>query len=146
MNYENDFRYNFDFSFSSNNDDHVNVSFKAVGVTQIITKFQDFLTGCGFVLDGDLQIVARDTHAAQYKSQAYQGTFNSLPASGGLGSFNSFPTSGGISKDQFAALTPTPLQSFDLSSFDTQSIRALKPEDIKLQYPNKNEDILHFGV
>ena len=134
MNYENDFRYNFDFSFSSNNDDHVNVSFKAVGVTQIITKFQDFLTGCGFVLDGDLQIVARDTHDAQYKSQAYQGTFNS------------FPTSGGISKEQIAALTPTSLQSFDLSSFDTQSIRSLKPEDIKLQTPNKNEDILHFGV
>ena len=134
MNYENDFRYNFDFSFSSNTDDHVNVSFKAVGVTQIVTKFQDFLTGCGFVLDGDLQIVPRDTRDAQYKSQAYQGTFNS------------FPTSGGISKEQFAALTPTPLQSFDLSSFNTHSIQALKQEDIKLQYPNKNEDILHFGV
>lgn len=106
MNYENDFRYNFDFSFSSNNDDHVNVSFKAVGVNQIVTKFQDFLTGCGFVLDGDLQIVSRD---AQYQ-KAHLGSFGSMPT----------PTSGGITKEQIAALQPIGLQA----------IKPLKNEDI----------------
>lgn len=117
MMWNNDIRSDFSFHFSASNEESVSVNFKAVSVEQILTKFEDFLHGCGYKLSGQLQIVGEEnTSAKQYAP-----------------SQNPFPTSGGITKEQIAALSPI-------------SIKPLTPQDIKLQAPNKNEDILHFGV
>ncbi len=132
--WNNDVRNDFDFNFSTSDGETVSLNFKAVSIEHILAKFEDFLHGCGYKLDGTIKIMPNASTPAQPKY---------------TGSFNSYPTSGGITKEQIAALTPVGLQPIDLSSaslntFTTTNLSALKPED--LIYNKKNEDILHFGV
>lgn len=119
--WDNDTRNSFDFNFNTPDGENVTLNFKAVSVEHILTKFEDFLQGCGYKLNGQLKIIPSQTNASSQK--AYAGSFNSMPASSS-GAYN-YPTSGGITKEQIAALQPISLQSIN---------------------PLKNEDILHFGV
>ena len=57
--WDNDIRNNFDFRFSTSDGESVDVSFKAVSIEHILTKFEDFLRGCGYNLDG--QIIVNST-------------------------------------------------------------------------------------
>ena len=104
--WDNDTRNSFDFHFSTPDGETVNLNFKAVNIEHVLTKFEDFLHGCGYTLNGQLKIVPSQTNTSSQKAYA--------------GSFNSFPTSGGITKEQIAALQPISLQS----------INPLKNEDI----------------
>ena len=104
--WDNDTRNSFDFNFNTPDGENVTLNFKAVSIEHILTKFEDFLQGCGYKLNGQLKIVPSQANASSQKAYA--------------GSFNSFPTSGGITKEQIAALQPISLQS----------INPLKNEDI----------------
>ena len=101
----NDIRNEFGFHFNGSDGESVSVNFNAVGLEQILTKFEDFLHGCGYKLNGEVKIIPNTT-----SQKSYQGSFGSMP----------HPTSGGITKEQIAALQPINLQS----------ITPLKNEDI----------------
>ncbi len=104
--WDNDTRNSFDFHFSTPDGETVNLNFKAVSIEHILAKFEDFLHGCGYKLDGQVKIAPSQTNVSGQKAYA--------------GSFNSFPTSGGISKEQFAALQPvslSPLKNEDILHF-----------------------------
>lgn len=118
MMWNNDIRNDFSFHFSASDEESVSINFKAVNVEQILTKFEDFLNGCGYKLNGTIEVVPNQ---AQYKKEV--DTQKSYQAS----------NVGPITKEQIAALNPI-------------SIKPLTPLEIKLPVPNKNEDILHFGV
>ena len=104
--WDNDIRNSFDFHFSTPDGETVNLNFKAVSIEQVLTKFEDFLHGCGYKLNGQIKIIGPENTTAKQYSGALAG-----------GSFNNFPTSGGITKEQIAALQP-------------KSINPLKNEDI----------------